>query len=132
MGNCFGGSFYYAQGKAIPMDLFMKIIPYILNIVSSGILAFAVWLVNKIRKDRQTECNSQKAVSEGIEAMLRDRIIQKGEYHIGYGWCSPENKTVVEKMYKPYAALGGNDVATKVYEHVMALPEVPQKKEEEK
>jgi hypothetical protein len=105
------------------MDIFMKILPYILNIISALILALATYLINKIRKDRKRECDSQRNVVSGIQAMLRDRIIQKCEYYIQKGFCSSDDKTVLEKMFKPYTALGGNDVAKKIYEHAMELPE---------
>jgi hypothetical protein len=105
------------------MDIFMKILPYILNIISALILALATYLINKIRKDRKMECDSQRNIASGIQAMLRDRIIQKCEYHIQKGFCSSDDKTVLEKMFKPYTALGGNDVAKKIYEHAMELPE---------
>lgn len=105
------------------MDIFMKILPYILNIISALILALATHLINKIRKDRKRECDSQRNVASGIQAMLRERIIQKCEYHIQKGFCSSDDKTVLEKMFKPYTALGGNDVAKKIYEHAMELPE---------
>jgi hypothetical protein len=105
------------------MDIFMKILPYILNIISALILALATYLINKIRKDRKMECDSQRNIASGIQAMLRDKIIQKCEYHIQKGFCSSDDKTVLEKMFKPYTALGGNDVAKKIYEHAMELPE---------
>jgi hypothetical protein len=105
------------------MDIFMKILPYILDIISALILALATYLINKIRKDRKRECDSQRNVASGIQAMLRDRIIQKCEYYIRKGFCSSDDKTVLEKMFKPYTALGGNDVAKKIYEHAMELPE---------
>lgn len=105
------------------MDWFMKLLPYALNIISALILAFSTWLINKIRKDRQCDCDSQKAVADGIQAMLRDRIIQKCEYHIKLGYCSSDDKTVLEKMYKPYSVLGGNDVAKNAYIHAMSLQE---------
>lgn len=101
----------------------MRILPYILNIISALILALATYLINKIRKDRKRECDSQRNVASGIQAMLRDRIIQKCEYHIQKGFCSSDDKTVLEKMFKPYTSLGGNDVAKKIYEHAMELPE---------
>jgi hypothetical protein len=101
----------------------MKILPYILNIISALILALATYLINKIRKDRKMECDSQRNIASGIQAMLRDKIIQKCEYHIQKGFCSSDDKTVLEKMFKPYTALGGNDVAKKIYEHAMELPE---------
>lgn len=105
------------------MDIFMKILPYILDTASALILALATFLINKIRKDRKTECDSQRNVASGIQALLRDRIIQKCEFNIQKGYCSSDDKTVLEKMFKPYSALGGNDVAKKIYEHAMELPE---------
>ena len=107
----------------------MKILPYILNITASLILAFTIYLVKKISADHKEECDSQKAVANGIQSILRDRILQKSDYHIRQGYCSSDDKTVLEKMYKPYSALKGNDVAEKAYNHAMELPEF---KEDEK
>ena len=66
-----------------------------------------------------------KAVENGVQCLLRSDIIQMTEKYLEKGFCPCHVKTTLEKMYKSYSALKGNDVAKEQYEQAMALPSEP-------
>lgn len=111
------------------MDVLMRMLPYVLNITSALILAFATKLFAKMQSKKEAECKNEKYIQVAVQAMLRDRLVQKCEYHITQKWCSSENKTVLEKMHTPYESLGGNDVVTNLYNQTMVLPIYPPQEE---
>lgn len=62
------------------------------------------------------------AMEEGMQALLRNSILDAYRYHKDKGYCDTEDRTVIEKTYKAYKDLGGNDVATDLYNRIMRLP----------
>ena len=63
-----------------------------------------------------------KAVAKGLEALLRDRIIDCYNKYEKKGVCPIYAKENVERLYLPYHELGGNDVATELVEQLLAMP----------
>ena len=116
------------------MDLFLKILPYAINIVSGVILAICTVTINKIRdereKDKTDRIESQKkqeakeqAISDGLQALLRESIVSAYNKYTDRGYCPIYAKESIKKAYKSYAALGGNDVATGLYRKILDMPE---------
>lgn len=70
-----------------------------------------------------------KAVMMGVQALLRDRIIQAYNHYADKGYCPIYGKENVRRMYEAYHALGGNDVATKLKEELMDMRTEPEEKE---
>ena len=62
------------------------------------------------------------AIKNGLQCLLRAEIIRGNEKYIERGHCPIYAKEALTKAYKAYHALGGNDVATALYNDVMALP----------
>lgn len=79
------------------------------------------------RRIKETE-RKNKAVELGLQALLRDRIIQAYNHYMDKEVCAIYAKENVENMYRQYHNLGGNGTVTKLYEEMMALP--TEKKEE--
>lgn len=63
-----------------------------------------------------------KALFDAVQCLLRDRIIHNHDKYMERGFCPIYAKESIKRMYKPYHALGGNDVATRLYEEIMELP----------
>lgn len=59
----------------------------------------------------------------GIQALLRDRMLQKWSYCQARGYAPLDDKGAFEAMHTSYAGLGSNGVMDKVYTDFMALPE---------
>lgn len=59
----------------------------------------------------------------GIQALLRDRMLQKWDYCRNRGYAPISDKGSFEAMHASYSGLGSNGVMDKVYNDFMSLPE---------
>lgn len=75
-------------------------------------------LVKTILKDRE----KNKAVAQGVEALLRDRIIDSYRHYEKDEICPIYAKENVKRLYVPYHKLGGNDVATELVNKLLEMP----------
>lgn len=75
-------------------------------------------MANRVRKSRKQVL----ALQDGVEALLRNVIIDKHEKYMAKGSCSVPAKDNVRKCYEAYHALGGNGTITSLYEDIMDLP----------
>lgn len=104
-------------------DFIMRVLPYILNICSGIILATATYQISKARGEKQEKDKQEKALSEGVVALLRESIVESYNKYLERGFCPIFAKESVKRAYKAYSALGGNDVATELYHKILAMPE---------
>ena len=63
-----------------------------------------------------------KALKDGIQCLLRAEIIRCHDKYIEREYCPIYAKEALTRAYKAYHALGGNDVATELYEELIKLP----------
>lgn len=64
----------------------------------------------------------QDSVKLGVQALLRDRIIQSYNHCMEQGYCQIFMLENVNAMYHEYHALGGNGTITKLVEDLKELP----------
>lgn len=64
-----------------------------------------------------------KAVMLGVQALLRDRLLQGFKFYEDQGWASYEDKRNMENMHTQYEALGENNVMNARYTRFLALPD---------
>ena len=76
------------------------------------------WLRKKLKKQKK----EQASVSEGVKALLHDRLYQACQFYIKQGWCSVSDKKNIEYMYEPYHDLGGNGTCEELFNQVLSLP----------
>lgn len=72
------------------------------------------------------------AVCLGVQALLRDRLIQSYNHHTDRGFAPIYAKENFENMWKQYHNLGVNGVMDGLHEAFMALPDRPSEVEHEK
>ncbi len=89
-------------------------VPFFLGGAISFILAYI-----KSRKKRD------RALEEGVEALLRDTIIRQYEKYEEKGYCPIYAKEALKREYHSYHVLGGNDVATELYHKLLEMPTEP-------
>lgn len=77
---------------------------------------------NGFRKQFAKRNAEQDAVKLGIQALLRDRIIEQYNKWIEKGYIPIYALENVSAMYKEYHALGGNGTITHLYEELLELP----------
>ena len=66
-----------------------------------------------------------KATMLGVQALLRDRLLQAFSHYLARGWISAGDRDNIENMYTQYEALGPNNVISDIYNQVRALPSIP-------
>lgn len=64
-----------------------------------------------------------KSFRDGLQCLLRAEIIRQNEKWVKARFCPVYAKQALSREYKAYHALGGNDVATALYDEVIELPE---------
>ena len=66
-----------------------------------------------------------KATMLGVQALLRDRLLQAFNHYLARGWIGADERSNIENMYVQYEALGENNVISDIYNQVRALPSIP-------
>ena len=79
-----------------------------------AISALLGWGYRQLTKRQKSEVERNTALHEGMQALLRDRIIQAYNHYQDNQYCPIYGKENVKRMYDAYHTLGGNDVATKL------------------
>lgn len=113
------------------MDIFLKVLPYLVNLLSGIILACATYTINKARTEheqgRHKEEEDNKALRDGVQALLRESIVSNyRRYHDRGDYCSVEEKESSKRAWEAYSRLGGNDVAHALYNKILAMPTEPE------
>lgn len=80
-------------------------------------------LYRDVKKRLQDEQLKSSAIAEGVQSLLRESIVQNYNKYQDRGYCPIYAKESVKKVYKSYHNLGGNDVATKLYNTLLDMPE---------
>ena len=87
------------------------------------LLAFLGWGHRTVSAKLSYEQQKNEAISEGVQALLRDSIVASYNRYSDKGYCPIYAKESIKKAYKAYAALGGNDVASELYRKILAMKE---------
>lgn len=95
--------------------LIERVIAWAVPFVCGGLAAWAITYI-KMRKKRES------ALENGVQCLLRAEIIRNHDKYMARHYCPIYAKESLKRAYKAYHALGGNDVATSLYDEVMHLP----------
>ena len=95
--------------------------------IITGIIAFGY---KKISHRLEEEREKNKAIAEGVQALLRENIVGNYNKYLARGCCPIYAKESVKKAYAAYSALGGNDVAEALYKKILEMPEEGENKDE--
>ena len=66
-----------------------------------------------------------KALKLGLQALLRDRLLQAYEYYSGRGWATYEEKQNILNLYDQYEVLGPNGIMEVKHNEFIHLPDHP-------
>ena len=76
----------------------------------------------EIRKQNEKMEAQNKATMLGVQALLRDRLLQAFRHYISLGFAEYSDRENVKNMYENYEALGPNSVMEDLYEQFTSLP----------
>lgn len=88
-------------------------------LITTALTAAFAQLNYKIKKRMQ----KHDALEAGMQAILRDRIIQAYNHYVTKGWLPFYAMENVTQMYDAYHALGGNGAVQELYEKMLKMPQ---------
>lgn len=86
-------------------------VPFVCGSIAAGCITYL-----KMRRRRES------ALENGVQCLLRAEIIRNHDKYIDRKYCPIYAKEALRRAYTAYHALGGNDIATRLYDEVMELP----------
>ena len=89
----------------------------------TAVLAILSWVLKTLRDQLAEERKKNDAIAEGVQALLRESIVTSYNKHQDKGFCQIYAKESMKKVYSAYHNLGGNDVATELYNKLLKMPE---------
>ena len=98
----------------------------ILSVVSTILCPVAcaavMWLGRNYWANREQCAKDHDALHIGVQALLRDRILQGCRYYEDLGYTTHNARVNLTRMHEAYEGLGGNSIETHEYQHFMELP----------
>ena len=116
------------------METFLKIASIVgVPAIISGIFALIISRMLKKRDAKQAEIIEQnqvmeaqnKAIMLGVQAFLRDRLLQGYRHYITQGWADYDDRENLENIYDQYHALGANGIMDDMRAQFRNLPSQP-------
>lgn len=93
----------------------------IINIIAGAIISYLFALYRAKKKENN-------ALKAGLQALLRDRIIQAYNHYVqDKGWIPIYTKESIDACYKSYEALGDNGVIDNLMQQINELQNYPPK-----
>ena len=101
--------------------------------IISGIFALIISRMLKKRDAKQAEIIEQnqvmeaqnKAIMLGVQAFLRDRLLQGYRHYITKGWADYDDRENLENISTQYHALGANGIMDDMRAQFRNLPSQP-------
>ena len=93
----------------------------VINVVFGGVITLLITMYRQKKKQND-------ALKAGLQALLRDRIIQAYNHYVqDKGWIPIYAKESIESCYKSYEALGDNGVIDNLMQQINELQNYPPK-----
>jgi hypothetical protein len=98
------------------------VIKYWLEIAFGLLTTFVVAGFKQVSKVLKKKVCEQDAIKMGVQALLRDRIIQSYNHCMDKGRCPIYERENIDCLTKEYYNLGGNGVIHGLVEKLLELP----------
>ena len=85
-------------------------------------LAVLAWGYKTLLARLKEEHMKNEAIAEGVQSLLRESIVGNYNRYHDKGFCPIYAKESVKKVYQAYHDLGGNDVASELYDKLLKMP----------
>ncbi len=98
-----------------------QIVSHAINLLLGGVVSYIFALYRQKKKEND-------ALKAGVQALLRDRIIQAYNHYVcEKGWVPIYAKESIDACYKSYEALGNNGVIDNLMQQLNELQNYPPK-----
>ena len=94
------------------------IIKYWVEFLFGVVVSILTYLMKKIA----TLHNKEKAIENGVQALLRNELIRRYREYETKGEITILDKENIEHLFKEYKNLGGNGTVAQMYEEMLELP----------
>ena len=105
----------------------MTIIEYIsahwVQWVFAAAVAVLGWGNRKLTARIKAEQERNEAIAEGMQSLLRESIVNSYNRYTDKGFMPIYAKESLKFVYRSYHNLGGNDVATELYNKMLRMQE---------
>ena len=110
----------------------MNILQIVVSALVSAMVTIILGIIIKRPLEKRAEAaeqlaaeerKKQEAVMTGVQAMLRDRLLQGYRYYESQGFADYDDRSNMENMYNAYHTLGKNGVMDDMQHKFMQLPE---------
>lgn len=105
------------------MELLNFILSHWVEWLFAVIIAILSYSYRKIFAKLKEEHEKNEAIAEGVKALLRESIVDGYNKYSDKGYCPIYAKESIKKAFGAYHALGGNDVATELYNKILKMDE---------
>lgn len=93
-------------------------------------LALLGWAYKAMLTRMKEEQAKNAAIAEGVQSLLRESIVANYNKYSRKNACPIYAKESIKKVYKAYSELGGNDVATNLYNELLKMPAEPKEEKQ--
>jgi len=110
----------------------MNILQIVISALISALVTITLGLIIKRPLEKRAEAAERKAEADrvereammaGMQAMLRDRLLQGFRHYEEQGYADYDDRSNMENMYSAYHNLGKNGVMDALYHKFLELPE---------
>ncbi len=88
------------------------------------IAALLAWAVNQLRRRIKAEQEQNKALRDGMKALLKINLEKECERCQRDGWCGAVKRGTISDMFVAYQGLGGNGGTKTLVQQTLGLPAV--------
>ena len=81
--------------------------------------------VQAAEASQATQQQQSQAIMLGVQALLRDRLLQGYKHYLDKGWADLDDRSNMENIWKQYHALGGNGDMLDLRRTFRHLPLIP-------
>ena len=98
------------------------IIKYWLEFAFTMICGVFSFLLKKLATRQRDIKERQKAVENGVQALLRNELVRRYREYETKGEITIIDKENLEHMFEEYKNLGGNGTVAAMYDEILSLP----------
>lgn len=100
----------------------MDLTSIIVAVITGAVTVFNILYTNHARK-KSAKSEDEQNIENGVQCLLRAEIIRSHDKYTARGYCPIYAKESLRRAYTAYHNLGGNDIATALYNDCISLPE---------
>ena len=108
-----------------------KLIGQLINALAGAIITYLVTVLRQKTQQIEEQRKENEALKAGVQALLRDRIIQAYNHYQDKGWIPIYAMQSIESCYRSYEELGENGVIDNLMRQLRELSNHEQEEQTE-